>query len=256
MWTYILGPFLALLPRVWRDACSFTRYAQPARATVISGLAEFLAAILALAYWYMYAMTKWIDRGLETAMTGLLGPVTDHAIASVALSLWATHPLTWLLAYFMVEGAVRLSGAAFAENILGTLPFFLFDKIFINPFRRRPPKDHFAVNLQSNLSSFSSVIRERLMVARLSEVPDQICFRESAAEGFLEIQASRRKEEWDPPRVVRYENTYYRLESYLVGAGPRPFRYTLRRLSAGVPARSVLLYSPSDVIVLPVVQSG
>lgn len=252
MWTYILGPFLALLPRAWRDASSFTRYAQIARATVISGLAESLAAIVALAYWYMYAMTDWVDRGVEAATTGKIGPVTDQAIASVALSLWATHPLTWVLAYFILEGAVRFCGAAFGENILGTFPLFLLDKILFAPFRRRPAKDRFAANAPGNVSSFYGAIRERLMASHLSEVPDQLSFRESAGEKFLEIQASRRKEEWNPPRVVRFQDTYYRLETYTVASGSRPFRYTLRRLSAGVSGRSVLLYSPSDVITMPV----
>ena len=89
------------------------------------------------------------------------------------------------------------------------------------------------------------------MVARLSEVPDQLRFHTSEGQPFLEILASRRKNEWIPPRVVRYEETYYRLESCAVGGGPRPFRYTLRRLPAGVPGRSVLLYTPSEAQVVP-----
>jgi len=38
--------------------------------------------------------------------------------------IWATHPLTWLLAYAGVEGSVRLVGAAFTETNLGILPPF------------------------------------------------------------------------------------------------------------------------------------
>jgi len=38
MWTYILGPFLALLPKPWRDALSFTKYARAGRQYLGTGL--------------------------------------------------------------------------------------------------------------------------------------------------------------------------------------------------------------------------
>jgi hypothetical protein len=67
-------------------------------------------------------------------------------------------------------------------------------------------------------------------------------------EEILEIRASRKKADWDPPRVVRIEDTYYRLEDCGKCPGPRPFRYTLRRLSAGVMGRKVLVYQPPDAL--------
>jgi|HubBroStandDraft_2_1064218.scaffolds.fasta_scaffold00948_10 hypothetical protein len=248
MWTYILGPFLALLPKPWRDSLSFNRYAQPARAAVLSGLAESAAALVALGYWYIHAMNTWVARGIDSAISGELGPVTDQAIASVALSVWFTHPLTLFLGYFAMEGAVRLCGAAFSESMLGTLPLFLFDKIFINPFRSN--RNHStADSLRANASSISSAIRERMMVARLSSVQDELFFRSSGTEELLEVSASSRKDDWNPPRVVRYGDGYYRLEAFSLESGPRPFRYSLRRLPAGVPGRSVLIYSPPDVLI-------
>jgi hypothetical protein len=87
------------------------------------------------------------------------------------------------------------------------------------------------------------------MTARTTQVQDELSFRKSGADEFLEICASRRKDDWNPPRVVRFEDNYYRLEAAAVGSGPRPFRYTLRRLSAGVPGRSVVIYAPPEVIV-------
>jgi hypothetical protein len=87
MWAYILGRFLALLPKPWRDALFFSQYAQEARATALSGVAESTGALIVLGYGYMYAMTAWVDRGVENATTGKLGVVTDQVIASVALSV-------------------------------------------------------------------------------------------------------------------------------------------------------------------------
>jgi len=67
---------------------------------------------------------------------------------------------------------------------------------------------------------------------------------------MLEIRACRRKEDWNPPRTVRYQDTFYRLEACNEGMPPRPFRYTLRKLSAGVMGRAVLVYKPEEAPVL------
>jgi hypothetical protein len=85
-----------------------------------------------------------------------------------------------------------------------------------------------------------------------SSVPlsvDPVSFQKNGSEEMMEILASRRKPDGDPPRVVRYRESYYRLEGCAICAGPRPFRYTLRRLSAGVPGRTVLLYEPEGPVI-------
>lgn len=66
---------------------------------------------------------------------------------------------------------------------------------------------------------------------------------------ILEIHASRMKQDWTPPRIVRYDDAYYRLERFSRGVGSRPFVYHLRRLSAGVPGRTVLLYQPEEAVI-------
>ncbi len=88
------------------------------------------------------------------------------------------------------------------------------------------------------------------MVKGLAEIPDELGFTGSAPDEFLEIRASRRKADWNPPRTVRYLDTFYRLEACSGGSASRPFRYTLRKLSAGVMGRTVLVYSPQEAPVL------
>ncbi|MFZ3362759.1 MAG: hypothetical protein WBD39_14775, partial [Candidatus Acidiferrales bacterium] len=84
-------------------------------------------AIIALGYWYMYAMTNWVNHAVGSALAGKLGPgITVQEIGGVALSVWATHPLTLLIGYFIAEGAVRFS-AVFSGEAVGTLPLFLCD---------------------------------------------------------------------------------------------------------------------------------
>jgi hypothetical protein len=249
MWNYLLGPIFALLPKSWRNTLPFLRSAMWGRAAAVSGLAEFFGAIVALAYWYMYAMTNWVNHGVSYALSGKLGPmVAVQDIGAVALSVWATHPLTLALGYFIVEGALRFC-AALSGEALGTLPLFLCDKILFGPFRQRDTKDSRGTEgVPGNAHSFFSAIRVRALASMIPEVCDAVYPSKDESGETLEICASRQKKEWDPPRVIRFEGTYYRLESCSVGAGARPFRYMLRRLAAGVPGRTVLLYDPPDVV--------
>jgi hypothetical protein len=251
MGTILLGPLLAFLPRPWRNSLPFSRSVQWVRAAILSGCVEFVAAVVALAYWYMYAMTTWVDHAVDAALSGKMGPgITTHQIAGVALAVWATHPLTLLCGYFMFEGAVRLGGAVSSDSVLGTLPLFLLDKILFGPFRRRRTDSFDSTgNFSGNAFSFWTAIRERMLIANLRQVPDELFFQADGPEEVLEIHACRRKQDWNPPRVVRIEDCYYRLEKSSLGSGARPFLYRLRRLAAGVPGRNVLLYSPADALI-------
>lgn len=250
MWNYLLGPIFALLPKWWRERLPFLRSARWGRAATVSGLAEFFGAIIGLGYWYMYAMTNWVNHAVGYALSGGFHTrVTVQEIGAVALSVWATHPLTLAFGYFIVEGAVRFC-AAFSGETLGTLPLFLGDKILFSLFRHRDIADSRETGTPGGVQSFFSAIRVRMLASMIPEVSDEIRPRQDESGKTLEICASRQKKEWDPPRVIRFEGAYYRLESYSVGAGARPFRYVLRRLAAGVPGRTVLLYDPPDAVIL------
>jgi len=250
--TYLLGPFLALLPQRWRKSLPAGSAVQWRRATVLSGFGEAAIALASLLFWYSYYMNLLVDNGLDSALSGKMGPgVTDQTIGFTALFIWATHPLTWLIAYAGVEGSVRLVGAAFTETNLGILPLFLMDKIFLKLSGRSAPSAAKAAGYsEGNLSSYASAINEKALLKKLPQVPDEILMCRDGPEEMLEIRASRRKVDWNPPRTVRYQDTYYRLEACADGMPPRPFRYTLRKLSAGVMGRTVLVYSPEEAPVL------
>ncbi len=252
MMTYLLGPLLALFPRKWRKLLPAGSTVEWRRATVLSGFGEAVIALIALMYWYSYYMNLMVDHGLGAAITGKLPMgVTDHEIGFTALVIWATHPLTWLLAYAGVEGSVRLASAAFTETNLGILPLFLLDKIIGKLSGRREQSIAKAAGYsEGNFSSYVGAIREKTMVKGLIEVPDELCFSGSAPDEMLEIRACRRKADWNPPRTVRYQDTYYRLEACSGGSASRPFGYTLRKLTAGVMGRTVLVYSPEEAPVL------
>jgi hypothetical protein len=249
--TYLLGPFLALLPQRWRNSLPMRESVNWRHATVLSGFGEAAVALAALLFWYSYYMNLLVSNGLDSALSGKLGPgVTDQTIGFTALVVWATHPLTWLIAYAGVEGSVRLVGAAFTETNLGILPLFVADKVFLKLSGRSAPSAAKAAGYsEGNFSSYASAIREKAILKKFPQVPDEILISRDGPEEMLEIRACRRKMDWDPPRTVRYQDSFYRLEASADANPPRPFRYTLRKLSAGVMGRSVLIYSPEEPIV-------
>ena len=246
MWTYLFGPIFAILPTPWRMSLPFTEKVQWEPATAISGFAEAVLALVGIMYWYYYAMSFWVGNAVSAALDGKMGAgVRPQDIGAAALIVWWMHPVTWLLAYIGLEGILRLCVGAFGGNSCGILPLFLADKIVFGPFRRR--KD--GAGAGGNVSSFVGAVHERVRTARLPEVPDELCFTKDEGGEILEIRASRRKQDWIPPRTVRYLDAYYRLESDSSAAGPRPFCYRLRRLPMGVPGRSVIFYAPTDAVV-------
>lgn len=246
MLSFLVGTFLALLPRRWRRSLPFPKSADGRVAFILSGSAEFLVALIAMLYWYSYSVTTWVSRGLDLALAGKAGPgINEQEVGLMAIFLFATHPLTWLIAYFAVEGSVRVVAAAFADSHLGILPLFVLDKILLKiTGQSGPSAAEQGGYTEGNLSSYVGAIRERVRVSRTARIPDELCVLKEGAEEFLEIRASCRKPDWTPPRTVRYQDGFYRLEGFSTGSEPRPYRYRLRRLSAGVMSRTVLVYMP------------
>jgi hypothetical protein len=249
--TYLLGPLLALFPRRWRKLLPVGSDVEWRRATVLSGFGESVVALIALMYWYSHSMNLMLEHGWDAALSGKMGPgVTDHEIGFTALLIWVTHPLTWGIAFAGVEGAVRLVSAAFTETNLGIFPLFLLDKVILKVSGHSQQSIAKAAGYsEANFSSYVGAIREKVLLKGLAEVPDELCLSGNAPDEFLEIRACRRKADWNPPRTVRYLDAFYRLEACGDGMPPRPFRYKLRKLSAGVMGRTVLVYSPEAPIV-------
>ncbi len=245
MLSYTLGPFLALLPRRWRESLPIHESIPWRPAMILSGLLESAMALLALVYWYSYSVTHWAADAVFSAIQHG-AEIDPNTIGFAGLAVMWLHPLTWLIAYAGVEGLVRLC-AAFTDTTLGVLALFLADKAYLKFIVRANPGAKDAANFsQSNLASGIRAVREKALMASRPLIPDELHFTKNGSDEFLEIRACRPKADWTPPRVVRHEDRYYRLEACAEGSAPRPFIYKLRRLSAGVPGRTVLTYSPDQ----------
>ena len=245
MWMYLTAPVLSLLPRRWRNSLA-SRSSMPwVPATIISGCVEAVCGLAGLLYWYSYSVTSWVQKSMDAQLNAHPGsaiPVGTEGF--VGLLLIAANPFTWVIVAISVEGIVRACAALATGEILGTFPLFIVDKIFARSMGRkttaRDPED----SSHAGGSSFFSALHQKYLIGTLPLVPDELHYSTGDSEQFLEIRACRPKPEWDPPRVVRFSNVYFRLEKSAQTSGSRPFLYILRRLSAGVPGRAVLAYRP------------
>jgi hypothetical protein len=242
--TLLLGPFLSLLPKRLRDALPSTNKIFWRPATVLSGLLEFLFSFYALIYWYSYSITTWASHSLVATMDAHPeAEVPPIANGFAGMAIVFLHPFTWLLVWLLLESPVRALAAAFTVTIHGSSVLFLLDRLYLLVTRRQPKNESLAVQ-QRPLNSYLDAIHQKVVLASTPLVPDEILITTSGSDELLEIRSCRPKENWDPPRTIRYNETYYRLESAYTGSRPRPFHYHLRRLPAGVPSRHVLIYSP------------
>ena len=242
MWHFLIGPVLAFLPVRWRECLPYTKDLGWTRAGTASGIYEMTGTVVALGYWYMFQMTRGIGEILEsTSQTG----ADEYQVRGAALFLFYMHPLTWILFYFFFEGAVRMCAAAFTENVLGSFPLYVTERLVF--WVRKPEEARVFDTIRENATSFAQSIRERVMEARLEDVEDELDYSTRGGEDLLEIRARRRKKEWIEPKIVRVEDVYYRLEGSWVGGGARPFCYRLKRLPAGVPGRTIIVYKVEKV---------
>jgi hypothetical protein len=239
-WDFLIGPVLTLLPAFLRKRIASEANVDWNRAGMVSGIYEMLAAVIGLGYWYMFEMNLRMGQILTLQINqpsdhGL----TEHQVSGAALLFFYLHPLTWLLFYFFFEGAVRMLGAGFSENVLGSLPFWLISR----PFLWGKPRDPRSLpTARQNARSIAASVREKVLVIGRKELPDELESSNRDGEEFLEIRASHKKDDWVAPKTVRVGDTYYRLEQTSVTTGDHPFLYRLRKLPAGVPGRTVILY--------------
>jgi hypothetical protein len=250
MWRLALGTILTLLPRRWRRGLPLSEALPWVSAAGVSGFLESVLAGVALVRWYTHSVTTWAAHALDSALrNGPESAVPGQAIGFSALVLWLMHPFTWLIGFFVLEGLLRFLAAAFTEQIFGTLPLAFADWCY-GRATGRPAEGHAfdTPSVRNQLRSIILAVKEKIVSARLPEVADELLERSEGGEAFLEIHSSRAKAEWVPPRTVRIGDAYFRLEQLARGEKPRPYIFRLRRVAAGVPGRTVIVYeSPREI---------
>jgi len=210
VWTYLAGPILAFLPARLRAAYWGDIGVNWSRATVFSGIIESLLALVALIAWYSIFVARdgpAIGRSIPWPYAGPMG----------LLSMYV-HPLTWLICYFGVEGAVRAMSGLATHEVPGTLPLVLLDR---------------AVRLAKT--------GEWRVKPRLVE--DEV----TRGDGIwdLKIASCKPKAHWKYPLTIRYGGQFFQVQGEEHAAtGGRPHVYLLRSLPASEIIRGLEDYEP------------
>lgn len=197
-------------------------------ATIVSGILEFAVGPFALLF-----LAGIVQQGVGAGLGDTFGPnvganVGGGAFTLFSLTIAALHPLTWVGFYILIEGAGRALAAAILGESRGTLPLVLLDGALLFGRRKIWKKDP-------------------------PLVPDQITNNISTAGWYLKIESCRLPRDWDVGRLLLYKEQYYRIESFTLEKGARPYVFLLRSVAAGVRSRSVILYSPERILQEPIV---
>lgn len=333
MLSLLMGVFLSLLPRRWARQFVTDESISWQRAGALSGILEAVGSVAGLGFHYWSTMQYYTQAQLGPTMQatqGAPGYAAGMAVGFTAYVMFLVSPLTWILVYFLIEGAVRAMAAIILGQVTGTLPLVAVDGI-LRIFRQRAaeaklprvadtvvrgePGQPWDLRVEScrpkpdwkypltvrHAEEFFQVMGEapagtdaaRPYVYLLQRVPPGEGFRgmdnydpESVLRGpeeagmwaqtlaatqdkirawrlplvadqvlsegeTLRIESCRQKPDWSSGRLIHYEGTFYRLESAHTGSEQRPYGFCLRALPAGVLSRSVIRYSPEDVLRRP-----
>ncbi len=226
MWTYLLGPLLALLPARWRaKLVPEAPIAWPV-AALLSGLAESIGGLATLIWWYFQTMQRYIGAMVDTALDGKTSaPSTDHQIKGMALILFVLHPLTWALCYFTFEGTLRWLAAYLTDESPASLPLVLMDQLLTRAQRKR-----------------------ELLGVPL--VRDEATRGDGKQPWDLKVASCRAKPHWKHPLAIGYEREFFQVagESHAPATSARPHVYLLKRAHPGEALRGLEHYDPEDVL--------
>ena len=131
MLTYLLGPFLSLLPESWRANLPWAESIRWRRAAFLSGALEACASLCALVVWYSYSVTHHtrVQIALALRAHASIHPRPD-LLGLIGFIFVALNPVTWIICWFCFGGVVRALGAAFTGEIVGTLPLWIIDQSY------------------------------------------------------------------------------------------------------------------------------
>ena len=152
------------------------------------------------------------------------GPLAwDTVLLVFVTAEFLVHPLSWVLIYFTLEGAVRLLAAFITEETYPTLPLYLVARW-----------------QQSREETRAEQAMGPLVMDRVE--------RGDGTKSDWRIASCRPKPKWDDLMTVVYQDEYYEVAGYEKGARPRPYIYLLRKIPKGKVIRGLHPYRPDEVL--------
>jgi len=224
--TYLLGPILSLLPQGWRRNLFPNLEVEWGRATLLSGVLSGAGCLLGLIVWYLHAIQAATDVQIDATMQatkGVPGYGAGMVLGFASLVTFLLHPLTWVLAYFSVEGIYRAFAATIHGEAPGTGPLALVDWT-------------------------ARSMQRRAYERRVPLVPDRVFEDALGKQWNLKVESCRPKPLWKYPKVIKYKESFYQVVGESTG-GPtaaRPHVYLLRAAAAGEAFRGLEIYDPNE----------
>jgi len=223
MLAYLTGLGLAFVPEAWRQRWFRGTPANLVSGAGVTGVAQLIVFLAMLGWRYPAFVRSQFTGGMATAtMTAAEkgGETAVMGLGPLLLVAYLIQPLSLVLLYFAIEGAVRVVAAVVSSEVLPTGPLFL-------------------------LSLFDARARayrhEQAMGPRVIDVVSV------EGNGDLLI-ASCRPKTWTQLTTICYEDQLYEVAKENQGAAPRRFLYLLRRIPPHKLVRGVYDYAPDEAL--------
>jgi len=222
--TYLLGPFLVLLPQTYRERLGRRLEINWPRAALISGVVQAGAAMLLLGLRYVDFIHRAIQRYGDTMVEAAGNrEALGRALGTLGPTTWLEYvfqPVSLLLVYLFIEGSFRLLAAVSAEQALGSLPLYL---------------------LEFGRARGAEIRRERALGPLIL---DEV----TRSGNELRIASCRPRDTWDHLTTIEYEGEFYELAETFAGQPPRPYVYLLCPIPPGKVIRGLHHYRPDELL--------
>jgi hypothetical protein len=228
----LFGPLLALLPQRWRRTLVGDVPINWRRAALVSGILEAVILFGLLLSWFIYylpvAKAEQERAVLEALMKSQVVNIDTSTLRvgmglSTITAFWI-HPLTWVLMFFCLEGVLRALAAALTQEVVGTTPLALADRVL-------------------------ALVQRRSYEWKVPLVADEVTRGDEKTGWDLKVESCRPKPTWKYPLTIQLGDEFFRVEGAVSGATTaRPHAYLLRRPPEGEAYRGVELYDPRAIL--------
>lgn len=215
----------SFLPRRYRHAllqgCEI-----PATGAFLGGILEMLTALGLFIHRYFLFANNWLGSVPATVVNGGMMHSGETSVMTLGVFVivgYVFQPLSIILVYFTLEGAVRAAAAGLSGEITPSLPF----------------------QLVALLQTKAEAWREEANLG--PRLVDQV-ERADPEGGDLRIASCRPKPDWDNLVTISYGEMLYEVAGHETGSKPRPFVYLLRQKPEYKLIRGLRHYDPEDVL--------
>jgi hypothetical protein len=210
----------SLLPKRYRGTIAVT-----ASAATISGLAQFVICLGLFISRYLHFANGQIFGGIEVARrAGEVGGETAIMGSGLfVLAAYMLQPLTILLVYLTLEGAVRLLAANTTGEIVPNLAL---------------------AGLSWIHAKLGNAASEMALGIRVADEVEPV----QSEDVKLRVRSCRQKPDWDQRITIFYNEQLYEIAGTEKGTAPRRYVYLLRPKPANKIVRGTYHYSPNEAL--------